>query len=288
MNIVNNYWDREVELANEQAAIDRLNDPTLLRRIRIFVGCAANHEDLESQAVLEWSIRKYSSLPYEITWMSLSADPASPFYGWRTENWATPFSGFRWAVPQLAGYVGNAIYMDSDFIVLADLADLWAQSFEPGKVVLAKGGTNWRLCCSVWDCVRAQRYIPDINVLRSDPDSHRRMHAQFGAKSALVQPFQGDWNNLDGRDGKPLSEIKALHYTDMRTQPQLEFACPRLQAEGLPHWYDGSTGVHPRADIRELFASLLAEAAENGYGIERYATRPRLGTAYRKRSFARR
>jgi hypothetical protein len=278
----NNYWDREVELTKEQTAIDAFNT------IRVFVGCAANHEDLESQAVLEYSIRKSCSLPCVIKWMYLSNNPDSSFYGWRTENWATPFSGFRWAVPQLCNYVGKAIYMDSDFIVLSDLAELWNQTFELGKVVMAKGGMNWRLCCSLWNCARAQQYIPDITVLRNDPDSHRRMHTLFGAKSKLVQPFQGDWNNLDGRDGKPLTEMKALHYTAMQSQPQLEYALPRLQAEGYRHWYDGVTSVHPRNDVRRLFASLLVEATANGYGIERYATQPRLGKPYRKRSFAKR
>ena len=65
--------------------------------VRVFVGCAPNHEDAESQAVLEHSIRKHASLPVDITWMKLSRDPVSPFSGWNTELWPTPFSGFRWA-----------------------------------------------------------------------------------------------------------------------------------------------------------------------------------------------
>src|SRR5882762_6242859 len=113
---------------------------------RIFVGCAANNEDLESQVVLEYSLRKHASIPVEITWMQLSRNPASPFYsdpekglGWRTKQWATPFSGFRWALSVLCEFEGRAIYMDSDFIVMSDIAALWYQEFSPGKIVIAKG-----------------------------------------------------------------------------------------------------------------------------------------------------
>src|SRR5215207_9690112 len=127
--------------------------------IRVFVGCAANHEDIESQAVLEWSIRKHASEPVSITWMQLSRDPASPWSGWNTSQWVTPFSGFRWAIPAVCGYEGKAIYCDSDVIFMADIARLWDQEFESGKAVMAKGGNSWRLCVSLWDCAEMQAHL---------------------------------------------------------------------------------------------------------------------------------
>lgn len=263
--------------------------------VRVYVGCAANHEDLESQAVLEWSIRKRASLPVDITWMSLSRDPASPFYcdpdtgaGWRTEQWATPFSGFRWAVPELAGWKGRAIYCDSDFIFLADIAELWGQRFTPGRIVMGKGGQEWRLCCSMWDCEEAWGVLPDMDELRQNPAAHRNMRTVLGSGSRFVQAFEGDWNNLDGRDGKRLDDptLKAIHYTDMSSQPQLAYAIPRLKAQGRTHWYDGRVRAHPRRDVQDLFDDLLREAREQGYNPGRYAERPTLGKAYRKRSFS--
>lgn len=66
--------------------------------IRVFVGCAANHEDAESQSVLEYTLRKYASDDLEITWMKLSRDPESQFYcdiengrGWNTRGF-TPIA----------------------------------------------------------------------------------------------------------------------------------------------------------------------------------------------------
>lgn len=260
--------------------------------IRIFVGCAANHEDIESQAVCEWSIRKHSSLPVEITWMKLSRDPASPFYsnpetgaGWNTETWATPFSGFRWAIPHLCNYEGQAIYFDSDFLVLGDIAGLWNQPFNTGKAVMAKGGGSWRYCCSKWNCAVAKDHLWPIEMLRSAPEAHKAMTARFTG-ATFIQAFWGEWNVLDGKGFDDISDpsIEAIHYTSMSHQPQLRYAIPRLAAQGRKHWYDGETRQHWRNDLLNLFDDLLAEAVANGYPPERYAQDPIFGD-YTKRSF---
>lgn len=256
---------------------------------RIFVGCAANHEDAESQAVFEWSVRKHASLPVEITWMKLSRDPASPFYcsaegGWRTEAWATPFSGFRWAVPELCGFEGRGIYMDSDVIVMADIAELWQQPFMPARVVLAKGAAaSWRYCVSLWDCERARRWMLPLSELQARPDSHRAMTRVFRSKPHLTQPFHGGWNCLDGEDYDDLDhpDIKAIHYSAMRHQPHLTRATARLREEGRKHWFDGKPALHWRPDLILLFERLLAEAEWNDYPVQRYCQTPIFG-AYRK------
>lgn len=253
--------------------------------IRIFVGCACNHDDLESQAVLEWSIRKHASEPVSITWMRLSHDPASPWSDWRTENWATPFSAFRWAIPEVCGFEGKAIYSDSDVIVMADITELWNQPLAPGKVALAKGGGSWRYCVSLWDCAEARKHIPPLAKLKADPNSHQMLCGYFAKHRHLTQPFDGDWNCLDGAGHADLHDgsLKALHYTDMSCQPQLRHALPRLAREGRRHWFNGKTRPHPRPDVQALFDELLAEAKANGFLPERYADLPRYGD-FRKRS----
>lgn len=259
--------------------------------IRVFVGCAANHEDIESQAVLEWSIRKHCSLPVEITWMRMSRDPASPFHagtpqGWRTEQWATPFSGFRWAIPALCGFESRAIYMDSDVIVMADLAELWAQQPAPGKFLVAKGGGAWRICVSMFDCAEAKKHMPPVLDLRRDPASHKKLCRLIRERPELVQAFEGEWNCLDREIGARAVDdpaIKAIHYTDMRSQPQLRHALPRLAAAGQEHWHDGEKliGQYPKIDA--LFDTLLEEAKANGYAPEIYAREKPFGR-YTKRS----
>lgn len=255
--------------------------------VRVFVGCDPNNCDLESQAVIEHSLRKHASLPVEITWMQLSREPGSPFFsdgprGWQTGAWTTPFSGFRWAVPELCGFEGRAIYCDSDVIFLADVAELWEQEFETRKVVMAKGGTAaWRFCVSLWDCARAAAWVKGLGQLRSQAGAHAEMMARFKG-AAFVQPFAGQWNYCDNEDFGPLSEAKALHYTSIDTQPQLRYALPRLKAEGRRHWYDGPVREHPRPEIVELFDRELAEAKAAGYTPDRYRVEP-FGD-FRKRS----
>jgi len=240
--------------------------------IRVFVGCAPDGQDAESQAVLEYTLRRLASRPVEIVWMRLSRDPASPFYsdpnvgaGWRTELWATPFSGFRWAVPGLSDFEGRAIYMDSDVIVRADIAELWDQRFEPGKVVMAK--RPGRFCVSLWHCAPAARWLRHIDVLRSDPESHRAMTRLFAQHANLVQPFAGDWNCLDGEGRADLSNpaVKAIHYSSMPHQPHLAYARARLASRGLRHWFDGTPAPHWRRDLVALFDELLDDAIDAGF-----------------------
>lgn len=232
-------------------------------RVKVFVGCAPHGQDAESLAVLEWSLRKHSSLPVDITWMYQGASPE--FTGWDTRHWATPFSGFRWAVPEMCGYHGKAIYMDSDMIVLSDIAGLWYQDTR-GHVVLARGGGEWRLCVSLWDCAKAKGKIPPIEAMKADPAAHMAMR-KASNQPGFIGSFSGDWNTLD-REYTGQADI--LHYTDMRAQPQHRHAGPRLEAAGVKHWFRGELAPYKYPAINELFDGLLAEAAANGYGVERY------------------
>ncbi|MGI4815759.1 MAG: glycosyl transferase [Janthinobacterium lividum] len=235
--------------------------------------------------VLEYSLRKHASMPVEIHWMQLSRDPQSFWYadpqsgaGWRTEQWATPFSGFRWAVPAHCNYRGRAIYMDADMLVLTDIAALWRMPFEPGKVVMGKGRKRaWRFCVSVWDCAAAQRVLPPLEQLKSQPDAHRRLVAAFSEHPETIQALDSDFNNVDG-EGKPVRSIKILHYSDMGTQFSHRYAVPRVAAEGRRHWFDGEIVEHPRADLQALFEQYYAEAQAYGYRLDDYRAAQRFGT----------
>jgi hypothetical protein len=215
----------------------------------------------------------------------LSRDPASPWSGWATERWATPFSGFRWAIPEVCGFQGRAIYSDSDVIFMADVADLWRQQFRPGHVALAKGGGSWRYCVSLWDCAEAKKHFPPLAKMKTNPNAHAEMIGYFASRPHLTQAFNGDWNCLDGAGHRNLKDgaMKALHYTSMSTQPQLRHALPRLKALGRSHWFDGQVRPHPRQDVQQLFDDLLYEARANGLTNDLYETVPPYGD-FRKAS----
>lgn len=243
--------------------------------IRLFVGTAAQNEDLESQAVLEWSVRKHASQPVEIVWMQQSAK--GPWSGWNAKSWRTPFTGFRWALPAVCNYDGRAIYTDSDFIFVADIAELWNQPIP--RMALVRNPTGKISTSSIlFDCHAAKGLVPDLNALRAMPDAHDTMFNVFRAHPEHLSGTDGNWDCGDLR-GYELTDprVKAIHYTRMSHQPQLKHALPRLRAEGRAHWYTGEVTDHPRPELQALFDQLLAEASANGYGIERYRVKPFAG-----------
>lgn len=233
--------------------------------MRVFVGCAPNGEDAESMAVLEWTIRSRTSEPVQITWMR----QGDGFWdGWATENWATPFSGFRWGVPAFCNFEGRAIYMDSDMIVLDDLVKLIETPIPRGKVAATKG--SWRTCVMVWDCAAAASVLPPIERIKSDPEAHSKLIRQFQRDTSKIEAFDPAWNYCDNEDFGPLGTARIIHYTAMDTQPHLQYALPRLAAQGRGHWFNGTIRRHPRQEIQTLFDEALIAAVVNGYDPENY------------------
>ena len=179
----------------------------MTEKIKLFVGTSPNGIDAEQQAVLEYTARKNSSMDIDIVWMKMTHDPLSHWYGWETSNWATSFSGFRWGIPSYCNYEGQAIYMDSDMMVLGDLAELWYESWHPGKIIQMKGG--WRTCVAKWNCERAKDWILPFDRIKKIPNSHQRLFSMLSSNPALVQVFDRQWNNFDGENDK-IEDIKII------------------------------------------------------------------------------
>lgn len=253
--------------------------------VRIFVGCPANNEDLECQAVLDYSLRKHASLPLDITWMMLSRDPESfwfsnpqarPRQGWNTSTWATPFSALRWGIPAACNFEGRAIYMDSDMIAMADIAEFWRQEIPAGKALLAKGGETIISCVMLMDCAAMRAVVPPTAELKGIAGRYRDVRRGLRGKSA---DYSGNWNCRDGEDYKTIHhpDVKVLHYTSIPTQPNHRHARARLKAEGKPHWYPGPDKPHPRAEVTQIFDTMLAEAIAAGRGPETFRVAPEFG-----------
>ena len=161
--------------------------------------------------------------------------------------------------------------MDSDMIILDDIAKLYNQEFKDDRIILAKGGEDsWRYCVSLWDCEAAKDVLPEINEIKYDPLSHRKLMGYFGDKSNdLTQPFEGIFNCVDG-ENLTIDQIQILHYSDMATQLHHKYALSRIDN----HWYDGQKREHPRKDLQELFDKYFKEAVEAGYKPENYIKEP--------------
>lgn len=242
--------------------------------IRIFVGCSANNEDLESQAVLEHSLRKHASQDLEIEWMMQSRDPGSFWHGWNTAGWTTPFSGFRWGIPERCNYEGRAIYLDSDMIVADDIAKLWEKPIARGRAVMAKGRDS-RFCCTLFDCAAVRPHMYPFQELKKVAGQYRKQRDPI---NRVTQPFPKDenWNCCDGEDYADLRDprIKIHHYTAINCQPQLRYALARLEAKGQKHWFAGRHVPHKRPDVEEYFDRALEEAIAAGFRPENYEREP--------------
>jgi hypothetical protein len=257
--------------------------------IRIFVGTPANNEDLESQAVLEYSIRKHASEPVEITWMKLSKNPRSFWYssairreGWLTQSWATPFSAFRWGIPAFCNFEGRAIYLDIDMIVMDDIAKLWKTEFKNGAFCIAKNPETF--CTTLWNCERARSILPPIQRIKREYALYAHLRRRFNPEQ--VQGFtNGNWNCLDGESYRTIwdRDVKIVHCTNIPTQPQLRYAVDRLAAKGQQHWsgHKYRPQRHWREDIIRLFDDMLREAKAAGYPPEKYETAETFGKYYR-------
>lgn len=253
--------------------------------VRLFVGADGNNCDLESQAVLEHSVRKHASRPVQITWMQ---NGRGPWAGWRTGSARTPFTHYRWSIPSVCGYQGRAIYTDSDFIFRADIAELWDQAI-PSVMLVRNPEGKTRTCCILFDCAAAKGHVPPVEVLRKMPDAQATMVEYFKRRRSLTSEFAGDWNCIDlkGYDDINDPRIKAIHYSRMECQVHLKHALPRLASEGLRHWYDGPTGPHWRPELQALFDELLDEAIAAGYPPERYRVTPAGAVAKRHFTYKR-
>ena len=219
--------------------------------IKLFIGTSPNGDDANAELVYEYSLRKNSTRDLDIRWMSLSKSRNSIWQGWNTNDWFTPFSGFRWAIPHICNFKGKAIYTDVDMINLHDIGELYDCDMQ-GKPFAARKGKRWgyELCVMLIDCERAKEYIWSIDKLKSRRDSHK-YHRDKISSSELIADIDQRWNCLDG-EGYDIQDIKQLHFTNMATQPW------------KPSWFQGEHHEHPRKDLIDLFYELKKEAIDSG------------------------
>lgn len=247
--------------------------------IRLFVGVGANNEDLEAQAVLEYTARRHCTQPLDITWMR-QAD-RGPWSGWACRTGRTPFTHFRWSVPAVCDYRGRAIYTDVDFFFVADLAELWQQPI-PNVALVRNATGKLSTSCILFDCAKARAHVPGLEALRKMPDAHGTILNYFRAHPELLAPTDGNWDCPD-LGGTTLTDpkLKAVHFTRIETQLHLKHAIPRLAKEGGRHWYTGEIFPHARPELQAHYDHLLAEALAAGYTLDRYRVTP-LAHAERK------
>ena len=195
------------------------------KNLKIFIG----YDSREKIAyhVLSQSIIENSSIPVTITPINLRN--IRKFYKRpKAKKHSTEFSISRFLTPYLSNFKGYSLYMDCDFIVLGDIANLL-------KIVFKKKKVLW--------CVKHKYYLPKdkIKFLKEKQLPYKKknwssfiifnnskckiltpklvskahglyLHQFKWTKEKMIGSLPSNWNVLVGEQKIP-KKINALHYT---------------------------------------------------------------------------
>jgi hypothetical protein len=216
--------------------------------VRIFIG--SEPAQWRAERVLVWSIERARDPGREYEISLLRELP-----GFERRGWTTGFTNYRFAIPQLCGGRGRAIYNDVDQIYLCDPALLFDLPLEDcGYRAIAPDDPSVMLLdcermAEVWTLERAQR------------ERKPQLIARALARPGLYGALDPRWNVRDAE--RPLAEAKLVHFTTLHTQPWRPFPERFVYHE------------HP---VGEAWHALERSADAAGFEIH---TRERPSAAYR-------
>jgi mitochondrial fission protein ELM1 len=198
-------------------------EPAQYRAERIFVYALAQVRNPDRR----YEIYRMTSLP-----------------GFVQTDWRTGFTNYRFAIPDLAGRHGRALYNDVDQIYTADPAPLFDQPMgEHGYLALSPKETAVMLI----DCERMHQCW---NMEGAATQRKKTLHALAAAIPDCWGTLDAVWHarDMEYKHG----ESRLLHYTTLHLQPW----------RPLPAQY--SYLIHPYA---EFFLSLEQAADATGYEL---------------------
>lgn len=227
-------------LANQQPSFDiqfRMIDAivqetgidysTLIPPMRIFIG--GDESEHVAARVLEHTIRQHASGPVAITIMR---DYAIPVPRDPKNRARTKFSFYRLRIPELCGYRGRALYVDSDMQVFRDVAELWRIPFGERKVLCTyqdKPPAAWKdhswfhpgrqFSVMLLDCDRLPWRVEEII---KGLDDGKYTYANLMFEMCLVRPDEigedvpVEWNHLETHEP---GRTALTHFTVVPTQP---------------------------------------------------------------------
>lgn len=202
--------------------------------VRVYVG--TDRSQLLAVSVLDHSIRRHTRRPVSVTPL-LDLDlpePKDP-----RQRARTGFSFARFAIPRLAGYRGQALYLDADMLVFKDVADLWTMPFDGAKVLIQsdveQDATNTRkkaarhrrikqTAVMLINCERC-RWVPEEIIAGLEGRYTYEdlvYHLCILDESQIGYKIPPQWNSLE----RYTENTCLLHYTDMPTQPWVSLDNP--------------------------------------------------------------
>jgi hypothetical protein len=200
-------------------------------RVKVFIG--SGEASLIERKVAVYSLRKNTKRDLDIyvcngTHNAIELNDQEPFLApmslrVKYRN-VTEFSLYRYLIPQLCGYNGRAIYIDSDTVCLADIGELFDTPLD-GADFLAKpdaykGDELWGLSVMMIDCEKSRFDLEQI-IDEIDHGLYSMMDFSQMAPGFLehhpykVGRLDPTWNVFDRWD----DQTKLIHYTNLETQP---------------------------------------------------------------------
>ena len=134
--------------------------------------------------------------------------------------WGTPFSCFRFAIPELCNFEGRAVYLDADMLVRADMRELLEMPLTKGYKSISKPRTD----VSVIDCsyFKDCSWWPSIEVMKKSGWITWHYTQLLMQMDAVDPTLDMAWNACDPMTMVPdpgVEHCKLLHFTVVPTQP---------------------------------------------------------------------
>lgn len=164
--------------------------------LKIFIGI--DERQPVAYHVLVSSIQRLASRPVSITPLLLHQLPIE-------RRGLTSFTYSRYLVPYLCDYQGQAVFMDSDTLLLADVADLFASATGASVDVVPFAGdfVFERPSVMLFNNQRCHKLTPEL-ISTGTPQN-----LDWAEDIGHLSP---DWNHLVGY-AEPNPNAKLIHYT---------------------------------------------------------------------------
>jgi mitochondrial fission protein ELM1 len=187
--------------------------------VRIFIGTEPAQQ--RAERVLLWSIQRHRD-PTRSYGIHLMRE----LPGFERSSWTTGFTNYRYAIPELAGKRGRAIYNDVDQVYLADPSLLFDADLQPhGFLSVAPGDPSVML-------IECERMSDVWSVAAARRESKSTLLARSVEPPGLWGRLAPEWNARDLEFEEERSKL--LHFTALHLQPWRPFP-ERFVYQAHPH-----------------------------------------------------
>ena len=240
--------------------------------LHIFVGTDKFQHAAGAERVLEHSIRKHATCDVDIHWMragdpdwpvSEAGKPAGTWnlgrpvdLAWPKKGTGTPFSPFRFAIPEVMGFEGRAVYFDADMLVLGDVAELLNHPMVSGYNCCHVKRTDVSVINCAW--FRDKPWWPRISMMRPSGWRVFEYLQLLVPRNAVCDNLSWAWNDCVGQIfARSPGTVKLVHYTDVRVQPYRPYDCVS---------YPSRFPFHPNEPIGHLWWDTYRESLASEFG----------------------